>query len=85
MSLYELTLVLKESADEATAKTLVSGKIKSTKPWGAKDLAYPIKGAKRGGYFYFTVELEPGEIVSLDKTLKQNEQVLRYLLIKAKE
>ena len=81
MSLYELTLVLVENAKAITPP----GKVKTTKEWGTRDLAYPIKKALRGGYFHFVVELEPSEVTSLDKSLRQNDQVLRYLLIRAKE
>ncbi|OIN88150.1 30S ribosomal protein S6 [Candidatus Beckwithbacteria bacterium CG22_combo_CG10-13_8_21_14_all_01_47_9] len=76
MSLYELTLVLKEGA-----KVSVPGKVKTTKDWGVRDLAYPIKGVKRGAYIWQTVELEPDQVAGLDKDLRQNELVLRHLLI----
>lgn len=81
MSLYELTLVLKEPTDEVVAKTLVPGKIKSAKSWGVRDLAYPIKGVKRAGYFFAETELEKEALAAADKALKQNEKILRYLLI----
>ncbi len=84
MNTYQLTLVLKEAAakNEAEVKALVPGKVKTVKSWGVKDLAYPIKRETRGAYHYFEVELEPTEVTSLDKALKQNETVLRYLLIR---
>ena len=83
MSSYELTLVLTETAakDETQAKALVSGKIKTTKVWGVRDLAYPIRKAKRGGYFWFEVELAKDQVANLDKSLRQNDTVLRHLLI----
>jgi len=46
-----------------------------------RDLAYPIKGVKRGAYIWQTVELEPDQVAGLDKDLRQNELVLRHLLI----
>ena len=76
MRSYELTLVLKEKT-----KVTVPGKIKTTKDWGVRDLAYLIKGAKRGGYTWLTIELEPDQVAGLDKSLRQNELVLRHLLI----
>lgn len=84
MNTYELTLVLKESAAKAEAKVkdLVTGKIKSTKSLGTRDLAYPIKGETRGVYHFFEIELEADAVQALDKSLKQNETVLRYLLIR---
>jgi small subunit ribosomal protein S6 len=84
MSVYELTLVLKESAakDEAKIKAMAPGKVKSEKSWGVKDLAYPIKREQRGYYHFFEIELDPKEVSAADKALKQNETVLRYLLIR---
>ena len=80
MSLYELTLVLKEKA-----KAVLPGKVKTTKEWGALDLAYPIKGLSRGAYFNYVLEMEPAAVSELDKSLRQNDQVLRHLLISHKE
>ena len=83
MSNYELTLVFREEtkAAESQAKTLVTGKIISIKDWGVKDLAYPIKGKKRGQYLHLEIELEPDQVAGLEKILEQNETLLRYLLI----
>ncbi len=83
MSAYELTLVFREETKdtEKKAQALVPGKVKSTKSWGVRDLAYPIKKAKRGGYFWLEIELEKDQVIDLDKSLRQNETVLRHLLI----
>ena len=83
MSNYELTLVFREDAKdtESQAKALVTGIIKTTKAWGVRDLAYPIAKQKRGNYLNLAIELEPDKVAALDKTLKQNEAILRYLLI----
>lgn len=83
MSNYELTLVVTEAAakDPKKVQALVAGKVISSKVWGVRDLAYPIKKAKRGGYFLFEVELAKDQVAGLDKSLRQNEAVLRHLLI----
>lgn len=83
MSTYELTLVFREEIKdtEKKAQALVPGKVRSTKSWGVRDLAYPIKGAKRGGYLWLEIELGKDEVAGLDKSLRQNETVLRHLLI----
>lgn len=85
MSLYELTLILKESTEAAKAKALVPGEIKAVKSWGNRDLAYPIGGVLKGAYFHFQTELSPDQVGPLETSLRQNDQILRYLLIKAKE
>ncbi|OGD56877.1 30S ribosomal protein S6 [Candidatus Beckwithbacteria bacterium RIFCSPLOWO2_02_FULL_47_23] len=83
MSSYELTLVFREDTKDAQsqAKTLVAGIIKTTKVWGVRDLAYPIMGQKRGNYFHLELELEPNQVAPLDKTIRQNDAILRHLLI----
>ena len=83
MSSYELTLVFREDTNDAEsqAKTLVTGKIKTTKMWGLRDLAYPIRREKRGNYLWFELELEPDQVAALDKTIRQNDAILRHLLI----
>ncbi len=83
MSSYELTLVFREDAKdiESQAKALVTGKIKTTKAWGIRDLAYPIAGQKRANYLHLELELEPSQVAPLDKTIRQNDAILRHLLI----
>lgn len=83
MSSYELTLVFREDVKdvETQAKALVAGSAKTSKAWGLKDLAYPIAGQKRGNYLWFGLELEPDQVAPLDKAIRQNDAILRHLLI----
>ena len=50
--------------------------------WGIKDLAYPIKHQSKGYYIHFEFEAEPASISALDKDLKMEEDILRYLIIR---
>ena len=53
-------------------------------PWGRRRLAYPIRFGGRdlrdGYYTVFHVELAPGQIDDLERELKLNTQVIRYLV-----
>jgi len=89
MQTYEFALVLTEEAgkDEASAKKLVTelldkvkGKVKESKVLGMRQLAYPIKKTNRGWYGIFMVELGVESISELDKLVKLEEKILRYLL-----
>jgi len=89
MQTYEFALVLTEEAgkDEASAKKLVTelldkvkGKVKESKILGMRQLAYPIEKTNRGWYGIFMVELEVESISELDKLVKVEEKILRYLL-----
>jgi len=92
MRQYEFALVLTESAgkDESKLKKQISklvedvkGKVKETKALGVKPLAYPIKKQDKGWYGIFMVELPEESLVELDKQIRLNEDILRYILVRA--
>lgn len=68
------SLVKKLTADD--------GKVKKEDLWGVKDLAYPIKRQTKGFYAHFEVETDPKNAKAIDKTLKLEEDILRYLLVR---
>lgn len=93
MNKYLLTLVLKADLDDKARKELLdsllkkalgaSGKVAKEDMWGARDLAYPIKKHVKGYYAHFELETDPSLAKDIDKNLKVEEDVLRYLLTKA--
>lgn len=92
MNTYLLTLVLKADQDEKARKGLLDlmkkkmtgadGKIQKEDLWGTKDLAYAIKHQSKGFYVHFAFETNPAIAKDLDKTLKVEEDILRYLLVR---
>ncbi|OGE28050.1 30S ribosomal protein S6 [Candidatus Daviesbacteria bacterium RIFCSPHIGHO2_01_FULL_40_11] len=92
MNSYYLTLVLKPDLEEKERKTLLDsigkkavgseGKVEKEDFWGNKDLAYPIKRQTKGYFAHFEISADPKDIKGLDKSLKVEEDVLRYLLIR---
>lgn len=79
---------LSESEQKSTAadieKTISDGKgtVEKREDWGKRQLAYEIEKQKEGIYFLLHF-LAPEEFPSkLEKKLKINENVLRYLLLK---
>ncbi|MBI2018566.1 30S ribosomal protein S6 [Candidatus Daviesbacteria bacterium] len=92
MNNYYLTLVLKPDLEEKERKTLLDGVIKKLVGsegkmdkedlWGARDLAYPIKRQTKGFYAHFEIQTDPKNAKGLDKTLKLEEDILRYLLVR---
>ena len=92
MNNYLLTLVLKADLDEKTRSGLLEmtkkkmlgkdGKIKKEDLWGARNLAYPIKKQSKGYYAHFEFETDPAITKNLDKVLKVEEDILRYLIIR---
>ncbi|MFH1535974.1 MAG: 30S ribosomal protein S6, partial [Patescibacteria group bacterium] len=81
------TLVLKPEMDEKVRKGLLDDMkknitIKKEDLWGERALAYPIKRQTKGFYAHFEIEADPKDIKGLDKSLKLEEDVLRFLLIR---
>lgn len=93
MNSYLLTLVLKPDLEEKARGELLDavkkkmlgegGKVVKEDLWGNRDLAYPIKKSTKGFYVYFEVETSPVLAKDLDKILKVEEDILRYLLVRA--
>lgn len=88
MNNYALTLVIKPNLDEKARKELIEdvkkkfGKLNKEEEWGMRDLAYPIKHQTKGFYVHFEFEAEPAKVPELDKFLKLEENLLRYLLVR---
>jgi len=91
MRSYELILVTKTSLTDTLRKKLIADvktllkdlKIVKENEVGQKALAYKIKREQNGFYFDFVLE---GENVpeNFDKKLLENDDILRYLLLRTK-
>lgn len=88
MNNYALTIVLKPDLDEKARKELLEPvvkkfeKLEKEEAWGARDLAYLIKRQTKGWYAHYLFSADPKVIKSLDKALKIEEDILRYLLVR---
>lgn len=92
MNDYYLTLVLKADLEEKERKALLDsmvkkltgedGKVTREDLWGSKDLAYPIKRQTKGYVAHFELSADPKNVKSIDKVLKVEEDILRYLLVR---
>lgn len=92
MNPYYLTLVLDPNLSEADRKSVLDGvkkkmvgadgKVIKEDIWGERDLAYSIKRKNKGYYVHFEFETEPKIAKDLDKVLKVEEDILRYLLVR---
>ncbi|MCC7460030.1 MAG: 30S ribosomal protein S18 [Proteobacteria bacterium] len=86
---YETIVIFKTAATEAAVSTITKkiekvltkkpGKIAKKDEWGNKTLAYPIKKEKQGKYVVWHFNAEPKTIAELDKALRYEEDVLRYI------
>lgn len=62
-----------------------SGQVQATELWGKRTLAYPINKFFEGYYVLHRVSLPPQSTPELDRMLRYNEDVLRYLVVRTDE
>lgn len=77
-SLSENEIVVEKDLGEKCSKC--GFKIAEVDKWGVKSLAYDIKKENKGYYLRFV--LEGGDVPALEKVLKIDDKMLRYLLIR---
>lgn len=92
MNSYLLTFVLKPDLEEKERKALLDsiikkvvadvGKVEKEDLWGIRDLAYPIKRQAKGYYAHYQISTDPKMVKGLDKSLKLEEDIIRYLLVR---
>lgn len=88
MNSYQLTLLIKNDLDEKTRKEVLDDvtrrfdKLVKEDLWGIKNMSYPIKHQDKAFYAHFEFEADPKKISPLDKSLKLNEEIVRYLLLR---
>lgn len=85
---YELTILADEIApqeviDGLTKKVKGYGKITSIEDDGVKRLAYPIRDHEKARFLYYTLELENDVPAELSSDLNIDDNVMRYLLVRA--
>ncbi len=95
MSYYECVFVARQDLLQTQAEALAEtyekvlsengGKVVSKEYWGLKNLAYPIKKNKRGHYTLLNVEAPAAAIQEMERQMRFNEDVIRYLSIKVDE
>ena len=59
-----------------------SGKIVNTEDWGLRDLSYKMNNASKAFYNYYQIEIDNTKIENIKKTLSQDENFIRHLIIK---
>ncbi len=58
------------------------GEVEKVDNWGKRRLAYEIKKKKEGNYVVMNFTLPASEVLSFKNTLKLNENILRFMIIK---
>ena len=91
MNTYELTIVLPDGDEKNKERVLKvvadfakkqKGEINKQESWGSKHLAYTIKKMNTAVYEFWVLTLAGADQVTLDKTLRMDETILRYMFVR---
>ncbi|NIM94376.1 MAG: 30S ribosomal protein S6 [Anaerolineales bacterium] len=87
---YELAYVADPELDEQSLASLeekikgwieaAGGNVTGIDRWGRRRLAYPIRKRSDGFYVFFQVELPTTAGEDVERDLRLNEQILRYMI-----
>jgi small subunit ribosomal protein S6 len=61
------------------------GEIKKRENWGLRNLAYRMNKNRKGHYVLFNIDAPAPAVAELERTMRINEDVLRYLTIRVDE
>ena len=62
-----------------------NGKVVKSENWGLLNLAYIIKKNKKGNYIHFKIEGNEKMVYELEKNVKLDKNLLRFLTVKVKK
>src|SRR5215469_3384065 len=95
MPFYENVFIARQDISttqvEALADTFTNlvteqgGKVEKREYWGLRNLAYRIKKNRKGHYVLFNLDAPPAAVNELERNMRINEDVLRYLTIRVEE
>lgn len=93
MNDYELILVIQPNADEARQEAIKQrisdfiasneGEVTSVRDWGHRGLAFPVRKQVSGFYVASRLRLPAKAVEELQRLLRLNEDVLRFLMVRA--
>ena len=92
MSLYESVIIARQEISAEQVEKLADeidlilknneGRTEKRENWGLRSLAYKIKKNRKGHYLLFNYECPPDAVKELERQLRLNEDVSRYLTVK---
>jgi small subunit ribosomal protein S6 len=95
MPLYENVFIARQDISGAQVDTLADtftqlvadngGEVKKREYWGLRNLAYRMRKNRKGHYVLLNLSAPPAAVAELERTMRINEDVLRYLTIRVDE
>lgn len=88
---YEITVIFATEEEAfrqaketvSTALAAQGGEITKEEELGERQMAYEIKGRTRGRYVIYFVNMAPDKITAVEKVLKLEQGIVKYLFVRA--
>jgi small subunit ribosomal protein S6 len=95
MPYYETVFIARQDLSPAQVEDLTKlftgfitaggGKILKTESWGLRQLAYRINKNRKGHYVLIESETAPAALIEMERNIRLNEDVLRYMTLRLDE
>ena len=95
MPFYETVFITRQDLGDAQVKAITEtcekiikdgkGKVVKTENWGLRTLAYKINKNRKGTYVLIETDTPAPAMLELERTLRLNEDVMRYMTIRMDE
>ena len=95
MPLYECVLIARNDVTQQQVETIADnvsaqlegdgGSVQKREYWGLRSLAYRIKKNRKGHYMLLGLDVKPATLSEMERQLRLNEDVLRFLTIRVDE
>jgi small subunit ribosomal protein S6 len=92
MPFYETVFIARQDLSGAQVEALADGfaqliaahggEVKKREYWGLRNLAYRMRKNRKGHYVLFNLAAPPAAIAELERTMRINEDVIRYLTVR---
>ena len=89
---YEVTIVIQPELNDESREEIID-RVKAwltpedgdgpvLNHWGARQLAYPLKGFKQGYYVFFEATLDPGRVAQIERDILYQDDIIRHLVVR---
>src|ERR1700751_3466900 len=95
MPFYENIFIARQDISTAQVEALADtftnlvaangGKVEKREYWGLRNLAYRMKKNRKGPYVLFNLDAPAAAVSELERNMRINEDVLRYMTIRVEE
>ena len=89
---YELVFIIAPVVEGDELEALVErvtswiqadgGAVTKVDLWGRRELAYPIQKFTEGTYVLLNLQIEPSVLAELERNIKLDTSIIRYLLVR---